>query len=67
MAAELQTEPMLDSEPVLEFEELRTLLGRFVRTALGRAELAKVAPGSDRQAIEAALADTAEAIGHQQA
>jgi DNA mismatch repair protein MutS2 len=50
------------AEPVLEFEELRELVGRYVRTPLGRAELAKVNPGSDRVGIEAELADTAEAI-----
>ncbi len=54
----------MHAEPVLEFEALRALLERFVRTALGRAELAGVAPGSDREAIESALADTAEAIEH---
>src|SRR5579863_2292176 len=52
------------AEPVLEFEALRELLARFVHTPLGRAELARVAPGSDRAAIESALADTAEAIEH---
>jgi DNA mismatch repair protein MutS2 len=52
------------AEPVLEFEALRELLARYVRTPLGRAELARVAPGSDRAAIESTLADTAEAIEH---
>jgi DNA mismatch repair protein MutS2 len=54
----------MHAEPVLEFEALRELLTRFVRTPLGRAELAGVAPGSDRAAIESMLADTAEAIEH---
>ncbi|HEY7338289.1 MAG TPA: Smr/MutS family protein [Bryobacteraceae bacterium] len=48
--------------PVLEFEELRALLGRYVRGPLGRAELSRVAPSSDRTEIETALADAAEAI-----
>ena len=52
------------AEPVLEFEALRELLGRYVRSALGRAGLAAVAPVADRAAIEAALADTAEAIAY---
>jgi DNA mismatch repair protein MutS2 len=52
----------MHAENVLEFEHLRELLGRYVRSALGRAELAAVAPSSDRPAIEAALADAAEAI-----
>src|SRR5215471_18974288 len=50
------------AEPVLEFEELRELVGRYLRTPLGRAELEKVTPGCDRAGIEAELADTAEAI-----
>jgi len=54
----------MTAEPVLEFEALRALLERFVRTPLGRAELARVAPSSDRAAIESTLADTAEAIEH---
>src|ERR1700680_3167363 len=52
----------MHAESVLEFEALRALLGRFVRSALGRAELAGVAPMEDRAGIEAALADAAEAI-----
>jgi DNA mismatch repair protein MutS2 len=47
---------------VLEFESLRALLARYVRSSLGRAELAKVEPTSDRAEIENALADTAEAV-----
>ncbi len=54
----------MHAEPVLEFEALRGLLERFVRTPLGRAELAHVTPGFDRGAIESALADAAEAIDH---
>ncbi len=54
----------MTAEPVLEFEALRALLARYVRTPLGLAELASVAPGSDRAAIESALADVAEAIEH---
>jgi DNA mismatch repair protein MutS2 len=46
----------------LEFEELRALLGRYVRSPLGQAELRGVSPVTDRIEIEAALADTAEAI-----
>src|SRR5580658_9372396 len=51
-------------EPVLEFEALRELLARYVRTPLGHAEVEKIAPGSGRAAIESMLADTAEAIEH---
>jgi DNA mismatch repair protein MutS2 len=51
-------------EPVLEFESLRTLLSRYVRSSLGRTELAQVDPSSDRAAIEAALADTRESVAY---
>jgi len=54
----------MNSEPVLEFEALRALVGRYVRSALGRGELAEVAPSSDRIAIETALAETAEGIAY---
>lgn len=46
----------------LEFESLRVLLSRFVRSPLGHAALEKVAPSNDRTAVEAALSDAAEAI-----
>jgi DNA mismatch repair protein MutS2 len=52
----------MHAEPVLEFDELRALLGRYVRSPLGRAELDNVTPLADRSEIEAALADAAEAI-----
>ena len=54
----------MNSEPVLEFEALRALVGRYVRSALGRGELEQVAPTSDRAAIEIALAETAEGIDY---
>jgi len=49
---------------VLEFEALRALVGHYVRSALGRDELARVAPSSDRAFIESALAETAEGLGY---
>ena len=49
---------------VLEFEALRALVGRYLRSMLGRFELAQIAPVSDRAAIESALADTSEAIDY---
>jgi DNA mismatch repair protein MutS2 len=48
--------------PVLEFDALRTLLGRYVRSPLGRAELEQVEPSGDRTAIEAQLAETSEGV-----
>ena len=50
------------SADLLEFEALRRLLSRFVSSPLGRAELDRVAPGSDRAAIAATLAEVEEAI-----
>lgn len=50
------------SSELLEFESLRQLLGRFVRSALGHAKLSKVEPQSDRATLERTFADVAEAI-----
>jgi DNA mismatch repair protein MutS2 len=50
------------SADLLEFESLRQLLGRFVRSRLGHDELKKLEPLSDRAALESTLADVAEAI-----
>jgi DNA mismatch repair protein MutS2 len=52
------------SEDLLEFESLRQLVGRFVRSELGRHELEQVAPHSDRGVLENTLADVAEAIDY---
>src|SRR5580704_11170750 len=54
----------MHSNPVLEFETLRALLARYVRSSLGRAELAKIAPSADRAAIEDALEDTRESVAY---
>lgn len=53
------------SADLLEFEPLRELVGRYVGSPLGRAELEKLAPHADRAALENALADVAEAIAYQ--
>jgi DNA mismatch repair protein MutS2 len=53
---------VMQVEDVLEFETLRSLLGRYLRSALGRSELDRIAPMTDRSAIEARLADATEAI-----
>ena len=52
------------SADLLEFEPLRQLVGRYVGSPLGRAELEKLAPHSDRAVLESALADVAEAIAY---
>ncbi|MGI8744185.1 MAG: endonuclease MutS2 [Bryobacteraceae bacterium] len=53
--------PTFSSE-LLEFPALRELLGRFVHSALGAAELERLEPHSDRVALETMLPDVAEAI-----
>lgn len=52
------------SADLLEFESLRQLLGRFVHSALGMAELEKLEPHSDRANLESTLADVAEALAY---
>jgi DNA mismatch repair protein MutS2 len=52
----------VQAENALEFGDLRVLLGRYVRSPMGQAELQNLTPSSDRSAIENALADAAEAI-----
>jgi DNA mismatch repair protein MutS2 len=49
---------------VLEFGKLNDLVGRYVRTALGREQLERLEPLADRARIESNLADTAEAIAY---
>jgi DNA mismatch repair protein MutS2 len=50
------------SGELLEFEELKRLIGRYVAGPLGRAELERLAPVSDRDGLESTLAEVAEAI-----
>lgn len=49
------------SADVLEFETLRELLVRYVSSPLGRLELDKVQPHTDRERLEADLAEAEEA------
>ena len=53
---------MKTSSQVLEFESLRSLLGRFVFSAAGRRELEKIEPHADRARLEEDLAEAAEAV-----
>jgi DNA mismatch repair protein MutS2 len=53
---------MKTSAPVLEFEALRQLLGRYLSSAPGRRELQKLEPHAGRARLEADLAEAAEAI-----
>ena len=52
------------SAETLEFYRLRDLVGRYVSSPLGRAELAKVEPHSDRAALEGDHAETGEAVNY---
>jgi len=52
------------SASVLEFESLRELVGRYVFSPLGRRELDKVQPHTDRDRLESDLAEAEEATGY---
>jgi DNA mismatch repair protein MutS2 len=54
----------MHAETELEFESLRAIVARYVRSALGRAELSALAPSPDRNWIESALAEASEAIAY---
>ncbi len=49
------------SADVLEFESLRNLLARYISSPLGRRELDKIQPHTDRERLEADLAEAEEA------
>ena len=55
------------SADLLEFPPLRELVGRYVGSPLGRAELEKLQPRTDRAWVESALADVAEAMAYRSA
>ncbi len=50
------------SAEVLEFIPLKELIARYITSPLGRRELDRVEPSSDRAALESALADASEAM-----
>jgi DNA mismatch repair protein MutS2 len=50
------------SGEVLEYEALRGVLGRYVSSPPGKAELAKIAPHSDGARLASDLADAGEAV-----
>ena len=52
------------SAGTLEFYRLRELVGRYVSSPLGRGELEKVEPHSDRAALEADHSETAEGVAY---
>src|SRR3954451_10174090 len=50
------------SGELLEFEELKGLVGRYVAGPLGRAELNRLQPSDDREFLERTLAEVAQAM-----
>jgi DNA mismatch repair protein MutS2 len=56
--------PHRDSADALEWEHVKALVKRYIATAAGDAELAKVEPAIDRIQIEQTLAEAAEAIAY---
>lgn len=52
------------SADLLEYDALKALLGRFVSSPGGHAELDSVQPCNERAAVQDALAETAEAIAY---
>jgi DNA mismatch repair protein MutS2 len=55
---------VITSADILEFESLRDLLGRYVSSPLGQAELDKIAPHTDLKKLREDLAEAAEAAGY---
>ncbi len=53
---------MNTSGELLEFDRLKELLGRYISSPFGRAELERVEPVNDRARAEQMLAETAEAV-----
>ena len=50
------------SADILEYESLRALVGRYVSSPLGQAELIKIAPHADAARLSADLAEAGEAV-----
>lgn len=57
----------ITSATLLEFDSLKTLIGRYVSSPMGRQRLDQVVPSIDRAALEENLAETGEAIEYLQA
>jgi DNA mismatch repair protein MutS2 len=53
-----------NSADILEYESLRQLLGRYLSSPMGRRELEKVEPHTDRARLTEDLAEAGEAIGY---
>jgi DNA mismatch repair protein MutS2 len=57
--------PLHTSSVVLEFEALRSLVGRYVSSPAGRRQLEKLEPHHDRERLDADLAEAGEAVEYQ--
>jgi DNA mismatch repair protein MutS2 len=55
------------SAHILEFESLRELVGRYIASPLGSAELEKVEPHTDRERLDEDLAEAEEATSYMRA
>ena len=55
------------SAGLLEFDELKRLLARYASSPLGRLEIEKIEPRTDRSALEETLAEAGEAMEYLQA
>lgn len=53
-----------NSSETLEWEQVRALVGRYVGSPMGAAEVEKLAPGDDRALVEASLAEAGEGISY---
>jgi DNA mismatch repair protein MutS2 len=54
----------VSTSPVLQFDELKTLLEHYAGSAAGRVLILTLAPQLDREILERALAEAAEAIAY---
>jgi DNA mismatch repair protein MutS2 len=52
------------SADVLEYESLRSLLGRYVSSPLGKGELSKITPHTDAALLSSDLAEAGEAVAY---
>ena len=52
------------STELLQFDELKSLVAHYAGSNAGRALVEELAPHSDRAALEAALAESGEAIAY---
>jgi len=62
--APLGTDLLRTSAEILEYEPLRDVLGRYLSSPMGRRELEKIEPHTDRERLTEDLEEAGEAIGY---